>query len=151
MAWDEWERLKQGAVQKHAGQTRLNHYDDGGPVSATSGVTGGLRSNQQAWIKASEGIAVLKEGLDKALTELADGQHGVGATGCLTAGAQKDVYDSWTRYARSVEERCGSVREALEKTGHDLLVTDEAVRGAFASIDSRYADTHAVGGQAPGR
>ncbi|GGP75313.1 hypothetical protein GCM10010278_61850 [Streptomyces melanogenes] len=150
--WDEWEQLKRSTAQRHASQMRLNHYGpDDGPPPATSAVTGGLRSTQQAWNKAGEGIGHLKEGLGKALTELTDGQQGADAAGCLTAGAQKDVFASWSRYVRSVDARCGSIKEALEKAGHDLLVTDDAVRGAFGAIDSRYADTHAVGGQSPGR
>ncbi|MFD9484344.1 hypothetical protein [Streptomyces sp. NPDC059991] len=152
MAWDEWEQLKQDAAQRHGSQTRLNHYPSGdGTAPATSSVTGGLQSTQQVWNKAGEGVGGLKEGLGKALTQLADGQQGADAAGCLTAGAQKDVYDSWSRYLTSVDERCGSVKEALERAGHDLLLTDDAVRDAFGAIDSRYADTPAVGGQSPGR
>ncbi|MEE1793091.1 hypothetical protein PUR28_20430 [Streptomyces sp. BE308] len=153
MAWDEWEQLKHEAAQRHGTQMQLNQYlpGDGPAAPSTSAVTAGLQSNKQAWNKAGEGVGGLREGLGKALTRLTDGQQGADAAGCLTAGAQKDVYSSWARYVRSVDERCGSVKEALERAGHDLLRTDDAVRGAFTAIDSRYADTHAVGGQAPGR
>lgn len=82
MAWGEWEQLKQDAAQRHGSQTRLNHYpSDDGPAPATSSVTGGLQSTQQVWNKAGEGVGGLKEGLGKALTQLADGQQGADAAG----------------------------------------------------------------------
>ncbi|MEU6760765.1 hypothetical protein [Streptomyces sp. NPDC046685] len=152
MAWDEWERLKQDAGQGQGPQMRLNGAPpDDGPGVATATVTGGYQSVQNVWNKAGEGVGGLREGLGKAVTQLGDGQQGTAAPGCLTAGAQKDVYDSWSRYLKSVGERCGSIKETLEQTGHLLLSTDEAVKASFSAIDSRYTDTPAVGGQVPVR
>lgn len=152
MAWDEWEELKRDAAQEDATRMQVNSYpaDPSGP--STSGVTGGLKSTQRAWNTAGEGVGGLREGIGKALHQLEGGQKGLGdEAGCLTVGAQKDVYGSWVRYVKAVNERCGSVKEVLEKVGHDLLLTDEAVRAAFGSIDTAYADTPAVGGQGSGR
>ncbi|MEV3853716.1 hypothetical protein AB0J38_05235 [Streptomyces sp. NPDC050095] len=154
MAWDEWEQLKTQAAERHSTGMQIDHLaePDGGGGSATSGVTQGLKSTKAAWNKAGEGVGELREGIGKALTRLQDGQKGLDAdAGCLTVGAQKDVYDSWVRYVKSVNERCGSVKEVLEQVGHDLLITDESVRSAFGAIDTKYADTPAVGGQGAGR
>lgn len=43
------------------------------------------------------------------------------------------------------------MKEVLEQVGHDLLMTDEAVRSALSAVDVRYADTPALGGHTPGR
>ncbi|MFE1200889.1 hypothetical protein ACFW5V_04290 [Streptomyces sp. NPDC058762] len=148
MAWDEWERLKADvATRGGSAHMQINHVADPGG-STTSSVTGGLKSTKAAWNQAGEGVGGLREGISKALTKLAEGQQGlVNDGGCLTVGAQQDVYGSWDRYVKSVGERCGSLKEVLEKVGHDLLLTDEGVRAALGNIDMKYADTPAVGGQ----
>lgn len=156
MAWDEWEQLKTEAAGRQSPGMRIDHLDgpgaSGGEGGATSSVTGGLKSTKAAWNKAGEGVGGLREGIGKALKRLEDGQAGLGSdAGCLCTGAQNDVYDSWVRYVKSVNERCGSIKDVLEKVGHDLLGTDEAVRSALAAIDTKYADTPAVGGQSAGR
>jgi hypothetical protein len=153
MAWDEWEQLKADAAGRAGGaRTQIDHLDEPDAGGATSGVTKGLKSNQAAWNKAGEGVGGLREKIGASLTKLADGQKGLGDdAGCLTTGAQQDVYDSWARYVKAVDERCGSVKEILERIGHDLLLTDDAVRTAFAGVDAEYADTPALGGQDAGR
>ncbi|MFF8593713.1 hypothetical protein ACF061_20150 [Streptomyces sp. NPDC015220] len=153
MAWDEWEQLKQDAADRHTTHMQLNQYPAGdGPGPSVSGVTGGVKSTQQAWNKAAEGVDGLRTNVGKALSRLDDGQKGLGGdSGCLSAGAQKEVYDSWARYVKSVGERCGSVKGILEQVGHDLLMTDDSVRSAFGVIKTKYADTPAVGGQDAGR
>ncbi|MHB9859445.1 hypothetical protein [Streptomyces sp. YIM S03343] len=112
----------------------------------------GLKSTKAAWNKAGEGVGGLRDEISKALTKLSDGQKGLGDdAGCLTAGAQQEVYRSWARYVKSVNERCGGVKEVLEQVGHDLLLTDEGVRAAFGNVDLKYADTPALGGHRSGR
>ncbi|MET9493547.1 hypothetical protein [Streptomyces sp. NPDC006552] len=150
MAWYEWEQLKADAAARGGpAHMRIDHVaDDGGSGPAQSGVTGGLKSTKAAWNKAGEGVGSLRDGIGKALTKLSEGQKGLGdGAGCLTAGVQQDVYSSWARYVKSVDERCGSIEEVLEQVGHDLVLTDEGVRAAFGNIDVAYTDTPAVGGQ----
>ncbi|WP_053912910.1 hypothetical protein VM636_03240 [Streptomyces sp. SCSIO 75703] len=153
MAWDEWDELKRDAVQRHTSGMRLDQYPaDAGSGPSVNGVTGGVKSTRLAWNTAGEGVGGLTEETGKALKRLRDGQQGLGdASGCLSAGAQKDVYDSWVRYVEAVGERCASVQEVFEQVGHDLLKTDESVEAALAAITLRYADTPAVGGQGAGR
>ncbi|MGV4891369.1 hypothetical protein ACSR0Z_33250 [Streptomyces viridosporus] len=43
------------------------------------------------------------------------------------------------------------MKKVFEQIGHDLLTTNEAVRSALDAIDTRFADTPAVGGQNSGR
>lgn len=94
----------------------------------------------------------LRQSIGTGLTKLENGQAGLGATtGCLSAAAQKDVYDSWKKYAESVSERCGSLQSILEQVGRDLLTSDEAVKGEMGKLNLKYADTDAIGGQAKGR
>ncbi|WP_255950238.1 hypothetical protein [Streptomyces odontomachi] len=154
MAWDEWEQLKTQAAGRPSAGMQIDHLAEptGGDGGGASSVTGGLKSTKAAWNKAGEGVGGLREGIGKALKRLEDGQTGLGSdAGCLCTGAQKDLYDSWARYVKSVDERCGSIKDVLEKVGHDLLGTDESVRSALAAIDTRYADTPAVGGPGTGR
>ncbi|MDQ0697549.1 MULTISPECIES: hypothetical protein [Streptomyces] len=153
MAWDEWERLKQDASQRQDVGMQLNQHPAGdGPGPATSGVTGGVKSTKKAWNDAGAGVGSLREGIDQAVGKLQDGQKGLGAgEGCLTAGAQTSVHASWDRYVKALGKRCDSVKGVLEKTGHDLLLTDEAVQAELNSIKTAHADTPAVGGQNAGR
>ncbi|MEU7021733.1 hypothetical protein ABZ990_13875 [Streptomyces sp. NPDC046203] len=154
MAWDEWDRLKADAAARGGPEhMRIDQIaPDPGGGSATSAVTQGLKSTQAAWNKAGERVGGLREGVGEALTKLSDGQNGLGdQAGCLTAGAQTDLYDSWARYVKSVGEKCGDVKGVLEQVGHDLLLTDEGVNAAFGNIDLKYADTPAVGGDGAGR
>lgn len=142
MAWDEWEQIKAGVAER----MQLNQLPPAG--GAGSNVTGGLQSNKTAWNKAGDGVGTLQGKIGKALTKLETGQSGLAnSAGCLTAGAQKEVYDSWARYVKSVGERCGSVKTLLQQVGSDLLKTDDSVRSAIGAIDKKYADTPALGGQ----
>ncbi|KJY37661.1 hypothetical protein [Streptomyces katrae] len=151
MGWDEWDRIKAGAAGGGPVGMRLDHVP-AEPAAGPSAVTGGLQSSKKAWTTAGEGVGSLRRSIGGALARLEDGQAGLGTTtGCLTAAAQKDVYESWKKYASSVSERCGSLQGVLERVGRDLLTTDEAVRAEMDGLDRRYADTDAVGGQAKGR
>ncbi|MCF4139160.1 hypothetical protein L1856_24015 [Streptomyces sp. Tue 6430] len=151
MAWDEWEQIKADVTDRQPVAMRLNQVPVE-PSSGPSAVTGGLKSSKKAWVTAGTGVGSLRGGVSTALAKLAEGQAGLGAIpGCLSAAAQKEVYDSWKKYAESVSERCGSLQKILEQVGHDLLTTDEAVKGEIHKLDLKYADTDAVGGQAKGR
>lgn len=147
MAWDEWERLKTAAAERHTAQLQLNQLpaDPGGRAAD-------LVSNRPAWTKAGTDIGSLREDIGKAQTKLKDGQTGLGSdSGCLTAAARKDVHDSWETYVRKVGERCGKLSGLLLKAGNNQLRTDEAVEDEIARLAVAYADTPAVGGQGKGR
>ncbi|MDX3527674.1 hypothetical protein P1P75_14790 [Streptomyces sp. ID05-39B] len=61
-------------------------------------------------------MASLREDISKAMVKLTDGQKGIGEdAGCLTAGAQRDIYGSWETYVKNVSGRCGKLSGALEK------------------------------------
>lgn len=151
MAWDEWEEIKAQAAGRQSAAMQLNHVPVE-PDSGPSAVTGGLKSSQKAWNTAGEGVGSLRGTIGTALTKLTDGQAGIGATtGCLTAAAQKDVYDSWKKYAENVSKRCGSLQGILQQVGRDVLTTDDAVKGEMDRLSREYADTDAVGGQSKGR
>lgn len=151
MAWDEWEQIKADVSDRQPVAMRLNQVPVE-PGTGPSAVTGGLASSKKAWTTAGEGVGSLRRSVGTALTTLEGGQAGLGAiTGCLTAAAQKDVYDSWKKYAESVRERCGSLQKILDQVGHDLLRTDSAVKGEMDKLKLTYADTDAVGGRAKDR
>ncbi|MEU7055152.1 hypothetical protein [Streptomyces sp. NPDC046197] len=146
MAWQEWEQLKTAAAERHSAQMRLNH------IPMDPGGSGTLVSNKPAWSKAGQDVGSLRDDITKALGKLADGQKGLGdEAGCLTAGAQKEVHDSWERYVKAVSGRCGKLSSLLEKAGSDQLKTDEAVEAEIGNLKVDYADTPAVGGQDKGR
>ncbi|MCX4503474.1 hypothetical protein [Streptomyces anulatus] len=151
MAWDEWEQIKVDVADQKSTAMQINHLPvEPGP--SASAVTGGLKTNQKAWLTAGEGIGSLRKGAGTALTKLEDGQTGLGSeTGCLSAAAQREVYASWKRYVENVSKRCGSLQGILGQVGHDQLKTDEAVKAEMKMLRLRYADTDATGGQAKGR
>lgn len=147
MAWEEWEQLKTAAVERHTTRMQLNQAE---PDSG--GDTGTLVSNKAAWAKAGHDVGSLREGVGKALGKLSEAHSGLGAdTGCQTAGAQKEVHESWERYVKSVSRRCGKLAGLLEKVGNDQLKTDEAIMLEIGNLKVDYGDTSAVGGQGKGR
>ncbi|MEV5340729.1 hypothetical protein AB0K93_19990 [Streptomyces sp. NPDC052676] len=101
------------------------------------------------WSKAGEEVGALRESISKALAKLQDGQKGLErGSGCLTAAAQRDVYDSWDRYAKALSGRCGSLAGLFEKVGTDQVRTDEAIKAEIAKLKVQYEETPVVGGQA---
>ncbi|MFD4771710.1 hypothetical protein [Streptomyces niveus] len=151
MAWDEWEGLKADAAARSSTQMQLNQYpaDPGGGGTGIP-VTESLKSEKKVWVQAGEGVTGLKADISKALTGLENGQAGLGDTaGCQSAGAQKELYDSWKKYVGDVSARCGELGGLLERSGHDLAKTDQAVLTDLDQLKVKYADTEAVGGQPP--
>ncbi|MET7568145.1 hypothetical protein ABZT04_06525 [Streptomyces sp. NPDC005492] len=147
MAWDEWEQLKAAAVERSSAQMQLNHVPDD-----PGGGTGTLVSHRPVWSKAGQDVGSLREGIDKALTALSDGQEGLGADfGCQTASAQKLVHDSWQRYVKDMRGRCEKLADLLQGAGSALLRTDESIMVEVGNLKVEYGDTPAVGGQDEGR
>ncbi|MEV0775081.1 hypothetical protein ACIBLA_17720 [Streptomyces sp. NPDC050433] len=153
MAWDEWEGLKADAADRSSTQMRLNQTpadpggEGGNPFSSDS-----LKSDKKAWVKAGEGVTGLKADIGKALTTLENAQAGLGdTTGCQSAAAQKELYDSWKKYVSDVSDRCGALGGLLERAGHDLQKSDQSVLADLDQLKVRYADTEAVGGRAKGQ
>ncbi|WP_405796903.1 hypothetical protein [Streptomyces sp. NBC_01506] len=146
MAWEEWQGLKADAEARGSTQTQLDQT----PSDPGSGPSESLKSEKKAWVTAGEGVTGLKGDIGKALAKLDDGQAGLGDTaGCQSAAAQKELYDSWKKYIADVSSRCGALGGLLEKAGHDLSKTDQAVMTELDQLKMEYADTEAVGGQAP--
>lgn len=148
MAWDEWEGLKAEAAQGSSTRMRLNRRpaDEGGG----SGPSEELKSDKKAWVTAGEGVTGLRADIGKALTALENGQAGLGdTTGCQSAAAQKELYDSWKKYVGDVGGRCAELGGLLERSGHDLAKSDESVLTDLDRLKVAYADTEAVGGRAP--
>ncbi len=153
MSWDEWEQLRTAAAERQATRMQLNQL----PVSDPSGDGGGgssgaLRTRKKAWSQAAEGVNGLKSDISQGLKKLEDGQSGVGdASGCQSAAAQKELYDSWKAYVGRVSGRCGGLGGLLERAGRDLSTNDKAIEEEFARLRAQYQDTEAVGGQTKGR
>ncbi|MFD3487564.1 hypothetical protein [Streptomyces sp. NPDC058665] len=145
MPWDEWEGLKADAAARGATQMRLNQQ----PADPGGGPAENLKSDKKAWVTAGEGVSGLKTGIGKALTALESGQAGLGdSSGCQSAAAQKELYDSWKKYVGDVSARCGELGGLLEQAGHDLSKSDQSVLTDLDRLKVKYADTEAVGGQA---
>ncbi|UFR02707.1 hypothetical protein KBP30_16620 [Streptomyces sp. Go40/10] len=146
MAWDEWEQLKAEAAASGSARMQLNHADPMGVGYDR------LKSNKKAWTTAGEGVSGLQDDIGKALAKLDDGQSGLGDTsGCQSAAAQQELYDSWKEYAGKVKGRCGELAELLKRSGYDLAMSDADVKAELDKIKGKYHDTEAVGGQAKGR
>ncbi|MFI1365756.1 hypothetical protein [Streptomyces griseochromogenes] len=152
MAWDEWEQLKADAATRGSARMQLNHLPD--TVSGgSSGVSSDkLKSEKKVWAKAGGDVKGLKDDVGKALGKLDDGQSGLGdGAGCESAAAQKELFDSWKKYGGDVGGRCGELGGLLERSGHDLAMSDADVKAELDKIKLKYQDTEAVGGQAKGR
>ncbi|MFD8421337.1 hypothetical protein [Streptomyces sp. NPDC059668] len=146
MPWEEWEQLKTEAAEKHAARMQLNH------VPPDPGGTGTLVSNKSASSLAARSVVPQREHRRGALGRFQDPQpRDPPHAGCLTAGAHRDVHDSWERYVKRVSGRCGKLSSLLEKAGNDQLKTDEAVEAEIGNLKIASADTPAVGGQGRGR
>jgi hypothetical protein len=152
VSWDEWEQLKADAVARGSTRMQLNHVQpDKGGVSAGGARGDRLKSDKKAWAKAGIDVKGLKSDIDKALAKLDDGQAGLGeATGCQSATAQKELYRSWKKYVGNVSSRCHELGALLEHSGHDLSMTDGAVKAELDKIKLKYQDTDSVGGHAKG-
>ncbi|MEX3103736.1 hypothetical protein DF268_42695 [Streptomyces sp. V2] len=141
MSWDEWEQLKSAAAERTT-HMQLNQYPSDAAGSGT------LVSDRPVWTKAGQEVGAFREDIAKALGHLSDGQDGLGTdAGCLTAGAQKEVHDSWARYVKDVGGRCGKLAALLGKAGGDLSQTDDGVLVDIQNLRTAYADTPAVGGK----
>ncbi|GGX62045.1 hypothetical protein [Streptomyces minutiscleroticus] len=152
MAWEEWERLKADASAHGSAQMQLNQVADSGNGAPGGAASERLKSDKKAWAKAGEGTKGLKDDIGKALTQLENGQAGLGGTeGCQSAAAQKELYDSWKKYVGDVSSRCTELGGLLEQSGHDLAGTDDQLKAELDRIKTKYQDTEAVGGQAKGK
>ncbi|WOX11437.1 hypothetical protein [Streptomyces sp. N50] len=155
MAWEEWEELKATAVERHSTRMQLNQLpaDQGGSGTSSAGTPSGkLRSDKAAWSKAAEGVGDLRDNTGKALAKLEEGQTGLDkGSGCLTAAAQKGVYDSWERRVKDIGELCDGLAGVLEKTGNDQLRTDEAIKTEIAKLKVHSEETPASGDSGKGR
>ncbi|OEJ96062.1 hypothetical protein [Streptomyces thermolilacinus] len=153
MSWDEWEQLKTEAAERQSSRMRLNQLPASDPAGGEGGGSSGdLRTRKQAWTRAGEGVKGLKADISEGLKKLAAGQSGVAeSSGCQSAAAQKELYDSWRSYVGKVSERCGTVGGLLERAGSDLAMPDKAIEEEFARVRAQYQDTEPVGGQAKGR
>ncbi|AWK10619.1 hypothetical protein DDQ41_18880 [Streptomyces spongiicola] len=153
MAWDEWEQIKTEAAARGSARTDLEQLPSDEPGGTPAGaVSGELRSDKRAWVTAGEGVTGLKSGIGKALTTLEEGQAGLGdPAGCRSAAAQKELYESWKKYAGEVRRRCEALGGLLERAGHDLSKSDAAVKEELDGLTARYRDTAPVGGQTKGK
>lgn len=144
------EQLKADATERSSTQTQLNQYPaDRGGGTPTGVSSGELKSDKKAWAKAGEGTRRLDEPIGTALMRLEDGQIDLGGMpGSQSAVAQKELYDSWSKYVKDVRARCKSLGMLLESSGHDLSKTDELLKIELDAINGSYKDTDAVGGQA---
>ncbi|GGZ04339.1 hypothetical protein GCM10010300_55210 [Streptomyces olivaceoviridis] len=150
MAWDEWEQLKAQAATRGSARMRLNHVpmDPGGGGT----VAGDLKSDKKVWAKAGEDTKGMRDDIGKALGKLDGGQSGLGDTsGVQSAAAQQELYESWKKYVGDVKGRCGELGGLMERSGHDLALSDAEVKTELDKIRGKYHDTEAVGGDAKGR
>lgn len=155
MAWEEWDQLKASAIDRHSARMQLNSLPmdpGGGGTSGVGASSGKLRSDKKAWFAAGEGVGELRDTAGKALTKLEDGQTGFDkGSGCLTATAQKGVYDSWARRVKDISELCDGLAGVLEKAGNDQLRTDQSIKAEIAELRVHSEDGSVADGLGKGR
>ncbi|MFE1407982.1 hypothetical protein ACFW5D_31075 [Streptomyces sp. NPDC058770] len=147
MVWAEWEQLKADAAERGSTPMRFDKQSadsDGGTPSGSED----LKSSKRAWVKAGESTTHLVEAADTALRRLDEGQSEVNATaGSQGAAAQRELYESWHRYVKSVQARCKSLGDLLQLSGHDLSKTDESLKSELDAFRRSYEDTEALSGR----
>ncbi|MFF9316917.1 hypothetical protein ACF1BP_02475 [Streptomyces sp. NPDC014735] len=147
MVWAEWEQLKADAAERGSTPMRLNTQSATSGRGTPSG-SEDLKSSKRAWVKAGEGTTHLVEAADTALRRLEEGQSGVNATaGSQGAAAQRELYESWSRYVKDVQSRCKSLGSLLQSSGHDLSKTDESLKCELDAFRSSYENTEALSGR----
>ncbi len=118
-------------------QMSLASSDDGGsPGWATTGGSGGMKSDRKLWSRAAQGVTSLEGNLKQATGKLETGQTGFTAnadavTGFATGAEQMAVYDTWQRYLDLIRRETGELAGKLEKAGNDHYKNDEATADAF--------------------
>lgn len=133
----------------------------GGPVTTlahagASSDTGGdndLTSDQAAWKAAAQGVKTLADNAGKAGTTLYTAQEGMDTSfqvsddSCQTLAAAGELHAGWSGYISGLLDKCALLETELTAAGAELCYSDAGVRGLFATVDSQFKDTPAVGGQ----
>lgn len=140
MAWDEWEQLKTGAVQRHSEGMQIDHLTDpwggGGGGTGSGGSGPDLKASKGPWIKASGVADELRTATSSGLNDLKTAQEGVtgGTDGFTSTAALDEILSTWEKRLTSVRNECDRLRGALARTGRDFGEIDPAVVGKVNAV-----------------
>lgn len=143
----EWAQIKQEVSGGPV--TTLAHAG----ASGDAGRGGDLASDQAAWDAAAQAVKTLADTVIKAGTTLYTAQEGMDTSlqasdnSFLTLAAQGELHASWSGYLTGLQNKCAAVETQLTAAGVALCISDAGAKGLFATVDTQFKDTPAIGGQ----
>jgi hypothetical protein len=132
MAWDEWERLKAQAAERHTTPMQLNSLQGKGGHAEASGGEGGtgrLKHKGGPWTKSASTADDLQASTITARADLRSAHEGVGGglAGLSSLGALKTVQRSWIDRLGRVRGECSSLGPKLRQVAVDFGEVDAEV------------------------
>lgn len=141
MAWNEWEQLKTGAVDRQSARMRLNQLEpDGGGSAALPGQTGDLRVGHGDLEKIGSQAHTLYNDLwDKArvATPCSDKAAGdLSGQGFALGGGLKHVSNRWEEQLKSLMDACAHIANHMQVTKKVHAGDDHYIQRQMSSIDA---------------
>ncbi|MFH9572160.1 hypothetical protein [Streptomyces sp. NPDC017230] len=135
MAWEEWEQLKQAAVERDSTRMQLNQYpgDQGGDGTQGDLVVG--NQDLEAVGKAAHGLFddfMLYSGYADATSTAAAG--GLKSEGFALGAALEHVAERWGEQTRTLLDACAHISNHLRFTKNQHAADESYIAGAVSSI-----------------
>lgn len=138
MAWEEWERLKSAAAERHTTHMQLNQLpaDPGGSTGGDNGGGGTLKHSHGPWTRAADAADDLRTSTNNSKTDLSSAHEGVGsgAEGLASLGALKSVLASWEKRLGAVRDECEALGPKLRQVAQDMGEVDVSVAAKADSV-----------------
>ncbi|MEU6732305.1 amino acid ABC transporter permease [Streptomyces physcomitrii] len=138
MAWDEWERLKTEAAERHATGMRLDGLPGEPARSKPGGGEPDLLVSDAPWTSAAQVAGELRTSTNRGLTELRSSDKGIGGgtEGFDCTAALQRIQPSWEARLEAVREECDHLHGLLRKTGKHFGEVDHGVKAKADSVKS---------------
>lgn len=143
MAWDEWDRLKASAAERHSAQMQLNQIpaDQGGGGGTPADGTG-LKHSAAPWNRAASTAHELGVSTGTSKSTLTTGHAGMagGLEGLASLAELKSVLTSWEQRLKAVGDECNALEPALRKVPKDLGGVDTATGAKADGVKTKSGD-----------
>ncbi|MFI1929925.1 hypothetical protein [Streptomyces sp. NPDC020330] len=141
MAWDEWEQLKAGAVQRHATGMQLNQLGPGeGGSTALPGQTGDLKVSNGDLVKiGSQAHGLYNKLWDKARVAVPSSDKAAGdlrRQGFALGGGLQHVANRWDEQLKSLMDACAHIANHMQVTKKVHAGDEHYIQRQMSSIDT---------------